>query len=66
MKCRLELLGNDMGINIFGCSLGSAAERKLRIQGDAEGMVSMLGGGSCEINCNSERLPRYKCMSVRT
>jgi hypothetical protein len=48
-----------MEINIFGCNVGSAGERKLHVQGDAGGKVSVLGGGSddgCEINCNSERL----------
>jgi len=60
----LDLLGDDMGINMFGCSRGSAGERKLHIQGDAEWKVNVLGGGSdgnCEINCNSEMLPTYSC-----
>jgi hypothetical protein len=66
----LELLGNDMGINMFGCSAGSAGERKLHVQGDAGGKVNVLGGGSvgsCNINCNSGNLLTYgySCLGVR-
>jgi hypothetical protein len=60
-KYGLELLGNDTAINMFGCSkgvgLGSACERKLRVQGDSGGQVSMLGRGSigsCEIKISYE------------